>query len=200
MSIQSPVRPLSLLCLGCVPFCCVREHRPLAPPTAPPPPPTRGPTSCSRSPTTGPGRTPASTATRSSRRRRSTAWRREGVLFTSAFCVVAVLHAVAGGDPDRPGDPPAGGGRQPWSIAAGEVRHLPRPARSGRLRRRPHGQGLGAGHARRQRPDAQPGRAGLQGLRRVPQERAGGQAVLLLVRQPRPAPALRAGHRRRRRA
>ena len=55
-------------------------------PRTPPPPPTPGRTSCCASPTTGRGPTPGRTATRSSRRRRSTAWPARGCCSRRAFC------------------------------------------------------------------------------------------------------------------
>ena len=72
-----------------------------------------------------------------------------------------------------------------WSILPQEVRVLPRPARGCGLRRRPDRQGLGAGHARGERPHPQPGRADRSRTSTTFLDaRPRGQAVLLLVRQP----------------
>ena len=58
------------------------------------------------SPTTGPGRTPEPTATRSSRRRRSTASPRRRAVHP-AFTAAPVVHPVPGRAPHGPGAAPA---------------------------------------------------------------------------------------------
>ena len=124
---------------------------------------------------------------------------REGVLFTQGpFRRRRPAPPSRGGDTDRPGPAPVGGGRQPARHPAEKFAVYPDLLEAAGYHVGLMGKGWGPGDleaaAARATP---PGR--VQDFGDVPQGGAAGQAVLLLVRQPRPAPAVRerAGRRRR---
>ena len=109
---------------------------------------------------------------------------------------VAVVHAVARGAPHRPGAPSAGRGRQPLEHPAAIARRVPRLLEAAGYVVGLTGKGWGPGRFEPGGRDAQPGRAAVRRLRRVPAAASSRPAVLLLVRQHGSASSLRAGHRR----